>query len=235
MACAWRGPDTIRFNQVSRAGASGVWSPCCLSGRDVRVTPTRLSNLARPDQKGQKDCPGSALYRRLLLLLRSKRRVAPLSHLSLRVGRRRVQAPLAYRGFGRWVLEHRDLDDAMPGPAAVHCYGISYCHNHFPEQGPAIGCGRFRGVGCWALGGAGSPPNLAPGRWVLGRRYLRKQASDLITTNGCGIAEAHTALPEERWTIGVGRSLGVGCWALGVGSQGVGCLNVTISTTVSPI
>ena len=200
-------------------------------GRQGR--PHTAFELDQTRPKGPKGLPwfGSV---RLLLLLRSKRRVAPPVASVLARWAAPGAGPFG-RGFGCWVLEHRDLDGAMPGPAAVHCYGISYCHNHFPEQGPAIGCGRFRGVGCWALGGAGSPPNLAPGRWVLGRRYLRKQASDLITTNGCGIAEAHTALPEERWTIGVGRSLGVGCWALGVGSQGVGCLNVTISTTVSPI
>lgn len=75
------------------------------------------------------------------------------------------------------MLEHRDLGDAVRGAAAICCYGISYGHIHFPEQGPAIECGRFWGVGSQGVGWRRVTPESGPralgvGRWVFGREYL---------------------------------------------------------------
>lgn len=187
-------------------------------GRQGRPRTAFVLGQTRP--KGPKGLPwfGSV---RLLLLLRSKRRVAPLPHPSLRAGRRQVRLkplwPRGALGVGCWNTETSTTRCAARLLSAVTASRMVI----FTSLNTALRSGAvdFGALGPRALGGAGSPPNLAPGRWVLGRKYLRGQASDLITKNGCGIAEAHTTLPEERSTIGVGRFLGVGC-SVGVGSRG---------------
>ena len=162
MACAWRGPDTIRFNQVSRAGASGVWSPCCLSGRDVRVAPAQLSYLARPGQKGQKDCPGLALC--VCCCFVQNAGSPPLPHPSLRAGRRQVRLkPLRPRGalgVGCWNTETSATRCAARLLSAVTASRMVT----FTSLNRALRSGAvdFGALGPRALGGAGSPPNLAP-------------------------------------------------------------------------
>ena len=233
MACAWRGPDTIRFNQVSRAGASGVWSPCCLSGRDVRVAPAQLSYLARPDQKGQKDCPGLALCVCCCFVRNAGSPPCRIRHCALGgVGCKPLWRTVAL-GVGCWNTDTSTTRcPARLLPAVTASRMVMFASLNRALRPGAV---DFGALGPRALGGAGSPPNMAPGRWVFGREYLDDDESYFDSKTRSGILGTYITFPEGDlrigggWFLGVGCSVGVGCWALGRG--GVGCSNADISTT----
>jgi hypothetical protein len=133
--------------------------------------------LGQTRPKGPNGLPWFGSVR--LLLLRSNRRVAPLPHPSLRAGRRQVRLkPLRPRGalgVGCWNTETSATRCAARLLSAVTASRmVTFTSLNRALRSGAVDLGA---LGPRALGGAGSPPNLAPralgvGRWVFGREYL---------------------------------------------------------------
>ena len=171
-----------------------------------------------------------------LLLLRSKRRVAPLPHPSLgalgAVGCKPLW-PTGALGVGCWNTDTSTTRcPARLLPAVTASRMVMFASLNRALRPGAV---DFGALGPRALGGAGSPPNMAPGRWVFGREYLDDDESYFDSKTRSGILGTYITFPEGDlrigggWFLGVGCSVGVGCWALGRG--GVGCSNAEISTT----
>lgn len=202
-------------------------------GRQGRPRTAFVLGQTRP--KGPKGLPWFGSVR--LLLLRSKRRVAPLPHPSLRAGRRQVRLkPLRPRGalgVGCWNTETSATRCAARLLSAVAASRmVTFTSLNRALRSSAV---DFGASGPRALGGAGSPPNLAPGRWVLGVGCLDVNISTTaspIWIPRLDLTSLGPRLPSLKracgsgvvgfWALGALWALGVGRWvarALGVQTQ----------------